>query len=141
MFHDDEQLLQLGRDRNHGGQDDTNVLFVLPELTCWARAWTISADCMKRWKLTMTNNAELSAEASAFSDRMAASGSLPPASAVWLFAWPGRCKPRSISQTASRQSFVAAHLGDLGQGVVVLVGLDPQAGETGGDVLREMLFE
>ena len=32
---------------------------------------------------------------------------------------------------------VAAHLGDLGQGIVVLVRLDPQAGEAGGDVLRQ----
>ena len=34
---------------------------------------------------------------------------------------------------------VAAHLGDFGQGVFVLVGLNPQAGETGGDVLRQVL--
>ena len=33
----------------------------------------------------------------------------------------------------------AAHLGDFGQGVFVLVGLNPQAGETGGDVLRQVL--
>ena len=34
---------------------------------------------------------------------------------------------------------VAAHLGDLGQSIVMLVGLDPQAGETCGNVFRQPL--
>ena len=45
--------------------------------------------------------AEPSFEAKAFTLRIAASGSLPPASAdwplFWLF-WPGICKPCSMSQ-------------------------------------------
>ena len=47
--------------------------------------------------------AELSALARALIDRIAASGSLPPASAVWLLFWPGICNPCSMSHVASRQ--------------------------------------
>ena len=54
-------------------------------------------------RLTITSSAELSADARAFSERMAASGLFPPASVGWPLAWPGRCRPRSTSQTASRQ--------------------------------------
>ena len=69
--------------------------------------------------------------------RMAASGSLPPASADWPLAWPGICKPRSMSQDGQPPVLLAAHLGDFGQGVVVLVGFDPQAGKTGGNEFRQ----
>ena len=43
-----------------------------------------------------------------------------------------RCQP---------PAFVAAELGDFGQGVFVLVRLDPEAGETGADVFGKLLRE
>ena len=50
----------------------------------------ISGDDKNLWKLVKTNTAELSALAKALIDRMAASGSLPPASADWPLFWqPG----------------------------------------------------
>ena len=45
--------------------------------------------------------AELSGDAMALIDLIAASGSLPPASAGAF--WPGICRPAAISQTASFQ--------------------------------------
>ena len=63
-----------------------NVRLLLPVLICLARAWMISGEFKKRWKLASTRIAELSADAKALIERMAASGSLPPASAG-LF-WP-----------------------------------------------------
>ena len=83
------------------------VRFCLPRVICRARAWTISGLERKRWKLVKTRIAELSALARALIERMAASGSLPPASAVALF-WPGICNPCSMSHVASRQ-FCSRH--------------------------------
>ncbi len=49
--------------------NETHVLLVLPALICWARACTISADCMKRCALIMTSSVELSADAMAFREQ------------------------------------------------------------------------
>ena len=46
-----------------------------------------------------------------------------------------------MSQVARDQPLGAAQAGDLGQGVLVLEGLDPEAREAGADVLREALGE
>ena len=76
-------------------------------------------------------------EAKALTERMAASGSLPPASAGWPLVWPGICKPRGNVPDAQPPILVAAHLGDFGDGIVMLVRLDPKARETRGDVLGQ----
>jgi len=71
-------------------------------------------------------------------DRMAASGSLPPASGV---------VPARNLQAAGDVPYgqfpvvLAAKLGDFGQDIVVLMGLYPEAGKTGRNVFRQTLSE
>lgn len=80
-----------------------NVRFCLPVTTCWASAWMISGLPRNLWKFCSTNAAELSSAARALIERMAASGSLPPASAGC--SAPGICNPLSMFQVARRQSW------------------------------------
>ena len=44
-----------------------------------------------------------------------------------------------MSQIGQPPVLLAAELGDLAQGIVVLVAFDPQAGEAGGNVLGQLL--
>ena len=118
-----------------------NVRDALPALICWARAWTISAEDRNRWKLTSTRMAELSADARALTARMAASGSLPPASAGLPVGLAGELQAPFDVEDGQPPVLVAAHLGDLGQGIVMFVRFDPEAGETGGNVLGQTLRE
>ena len=69
--------------------------------------------------------------------RIAATGSL----AVLAAAWPAICRPRSHVPGGQGPLLVAAELGDLAQGVGVFVGLDPDAGEGGGDVFAQPVGE
>ena len=68
---------------------------------------------------------------------MAASGSLPPASAGAVLA--GNLQAGGNVPDGQPPVLVAAELGDLGQGIVVLVALNPEPGETGGDVLHKSM--
>ena len=117
----------------------TKALDCFPRLICWAKAWTISADCRKRWKLTSTKMAEAVGRRQGVDradgcQRVVATGvgRLPIGLAGDLQA------PFDV-EDGQPPVLLAAHLGDLAEGVVMLVGLDPQAGETGGNVFRQPL--
>ena len=83
--------------------------------------------------------AELSADARAFIERMAASGSVLPPSAGWPLDWPGILQAPFDVPNAKPPVLLTAHLGDFGQGVIVFVRLNPKAGKTGGNVLGQTL--
>ena len=116
-----------------------NVRFCLPWVICWTMAWTISADCRKRWKLTKTRTAELSFDARALMERMAASGSAATGVGSLPVALAGKPQPGTDIPDGQTPVLLVAHPGDLAKGVFVLVRLNPDAGETGGNVLGQTL--
>ena len=83
--------------------------------------------------------AELSADARAFIERMAASGSRAAAIGrlAARLAWDLQA-PFDVPN-AKPPVLLTAHLGDFGQGVIVFVRLNPKAGKTGGNVLGQTL--
>ena len=85
--------------------------------------------------------AELSAAGQGVDRPDAASGSLPPASAAGRCSLAGNLQTAvDVPETASRHCWSRHMLGDFGEGIIVFEGLDPQAGEAGGDVLRSNLL-
>ena len=108
-------------------------------LICLARAWIISGEFKKRWKLDSTRSAELSSDAKALMERIAASGSLPPASAG--FFWPGICNPDAMSHVASVQSCARHNWVISRRASSWLMGLYPEAGEGRGNVLLKLMRE
>ena len=114
-----------------------NVRFRLPTAICRASAWMISGLFRSRWKLTSTSRDAAIGRAQGIErtdGRQRIVGARIDAGAVVLAV-----QLQALVDIPDDQPpvLVAAHLGDFGQGVVVLVGLDPQAGKAGGDVFGQ----
>ena len=104
MLDDDEELLQLYGHLDYRRQDDHERAVLLADCDLLGQGlddFRAGAGSGGSW--SGPTMAELSAQARALIERMAASGSLPPASADWPLVWPGICRPCSMSHVASRQ--------------------------------------
>ena len=113
----------------------------LPWLIAVSRAWTISAEPRKRWKFLRTRIAVPSGVARAGRALMADSGSFAGGTEAASALLAVQAQAPVDIPGGQRPVVLAAKLGDLVDGLVVLVALDPDPAEGGTDVLRQALGE
>ena len=140
VFNDDECRSSSTGIWTTGDRITMKVRSCLPLLMAVSRAWTISAVPRKRWKFLSTRIAVPSGVARAFRALIADRGSAA-AGGSRLGVWPFEAQTPIDVPGGQRPAVAAAKLGDLVDGLVVLVGLDPDAREGGTDVLRQALAE
>ena len=105
----DEQLLQFDRDRHDRRQDDDERAVLLAVAICGARAWTISADCRKRWKLTQDQQRRAVGRGQRIERTDGGQGIVGAGVGTGYVVLTGMSGRGSMSQTASRQ-FSSRHI-------------------------------
>ena len=124
-----------------GARMTTKVRACLPALIWLSRAWTTSGLPRKRWKLTQHQQRRAVGRGQGVQrpDGGQRVGGVGEAAGLGRLA--GQAQAPVDVPGGQGPAVGAAEAGDLGQGVLVLEGLDPEAGEAGADVLREALGE
>ena len=126
VLDDDELALQVrpGSGRRATGST-TKVRSCLPLAIAVSRAWTISAEPRNRWKFLSTRIAVPSGVARAFSALIADRGSAAAGVQPAIGGLPVEAQAPVDVPGGQRPVVLPAELGDLVDGLVVLVALDP----------------